>query len=62
MNFIKGQKYMTMKDEFSRSECVQYATGEEQKTTTNSPRKNEVVGPKWKRCSIVDVSSDESKI
>ena len=53
---------MTMKDEFSRSECVQYATGEEQKTTTNSPRKNEVVGPKWKRCSIVDVSSDESKI
>ena len=53
---------MTMKDEFSRSEGVQYATGEKQKTTTNSPRKNEVVGPKWKRCSIVDVSSDESKI
>ena len=62
MNCIKGQKYMTMKDEFPRSEGVQYATGEEQKTTTNSPRKNEVVGPKWKRCSVVDVSSDESKI
>ena len=31
---------MKMKDEFPRSEGVQYATGEEQKTTTNSPRKN----------------------
>ena len=51
-----------MKDEFPRSEGVQYATGEEQKTTTNSPIKNEVVGPKWKRCPVVDVSSDKSKI
>ena len=31
-------------------------------TTTNSPIKNEVVGPKWKRCPVVDVSSDKSKI
>ena len=45
-----------------RSEGFQYATGEEWKTTNNSPRKNEASGPKWKRCSVADVSGDESKI
>ena len=35
---------------------------EEQRTTPNSPRKNEAAGPKWKWCSVVDVSGDESKI
>ena len=45
-----------------RSEGFQYATGEEWKTTNNSPRKNEAAGPKWKQCSVVDVSGDESKI
>ena len=44
------------------SEGVQYATGEEQRRTTSSPRKNEVAGPKWKQCSVVDMSGDESKI
>ena len=29
---------------------------------TNSSRKNEEAGPKWKRCSIGDVSGDESKV
>ena len=48
MNYIKGQKDLTLKDESPRSEDVQYATGEEQRTTINSPRKNEVAGPKWK--------------
>ena len=32
---------MALKNESPRSEAVQYATGEEQRTTTNSPRKNE---------------------
>ena len=52
---------MTLKDESPRPEGVQHTTGKEQRRTTNSPRKNEVVGPKWKRHSVVDVSVDESK-
>ena len=47
---------MTLKDEPDRSEAVQYGTGKE-KRTINSPIKNE-----RKRCSVVDVSGDESKI
>ena len=62
MNWIKGQKDTTPKGESPRSECVQYATGEEQRRSTNSPRKNEAAGPKRKWCSAVDVSGDESKI
>ena len=38
---------MTPKDETPRSEGVQYATGEGQKRTINSPRMNEAAGPKW---------------
>ena len=53
---------MTLKDESPRSEGVQYATVEERRRTTNSLRKNEADGPKWKQCSVVDVSGDESKI
>ena len=53
---------MTPKDESLRSEGVQYATWEERRTTTNSPRKDEAAGPTQKRCSAVDVSADESKI
>ena len=52
---------MTWKDVSPKSEGVQHATGEEQRTTTNSSRKNEAAGPKWKQRSVVDVSSDESK-
>ena len=62
MNCIKGKKDMTWKDVSPKSEGVQHATGEEQRTTTNSSRKNEAAGPKWKQRSVVDVSSDESKI
>ena len=62
MNCIKGQKDTTLKDESPRSEDVQYATGEEQRRTTNSPRKNEVAGSKQKQRSVVDVSGVESKI
>ena len=62
MNCIKGQKDMTPRDESPRSEVVQYATGEEWRKITNSPRMNEVVGPKQTRHSVVDVSGDASKI
>ena len=62
MNCIKMQKDMTPKDKPPGSEGVQYATGEERKTITNSSRKNEVAGSKQKRCSIMDMSSDECKI
>ena len=44
----KKQEDMTLKDERPRSEGVQYATGEERRTTTNSLRKNEAAGPKQK--------------
>ena len=45
-----------------RSEGVQYATGEEQRRTTNSPRKNDVAGPKQKWYSVVYVLGDGSRI
>ena len=35
MNCIKGQKDMTLKDEFPMLEAEQYATGKEQRRTTN---------------------------
>ena len=50
------------RDESARSEDFQHATGEEQRTTINSSRKNEATGPKREECSAVDVSGDESKI
>ena len=53
---------MTPEDEPSRSEGAQYATGEEWRAITNSSRKNEAAGPKWKQCLVVDVSGDESKV
>ena len=61
MNSVKRQKDMTLKDEPFRLVGVQYATGEEQRAITNSSRKNEEAGPKWKRCSVVDVSGGESE-
>ena len=62
MNCIKRQKDLTPKDKPLRSKVVQYAIGEERRTTTNSSRKNEAAGPKQKWPSIVDVSGDDSKI
>ena len=53
---------MTPKDESPKLKGVQYVIGEEQRTTTNSSRKNEASGPKWRWSSLVDVSGDESKI
>ena len=62
MNSNKRPKGMTAEDEPPRLEGVQYATGEEWKTTTNTSRQDEVAGSKWKRRSVVDVSGGESKI
>ena len=46
----------------SRSEGVQYTTGEEQRAITNSSRKNEVTGPKRKWCSAVNMSGGERTV
>ena len=62
MNSMKRQKYMIPEDKSSRSEGVQPATGEEQRTITNSSRKNQVAGPKRKWHSAVDVCGGESKV
>ena len=59
---MKGWKDMTPEYEPSRSEGVQYATVEECRTITNSSRKNEAARPKWKWCSVVDVSGGKSKV
>ena len=42
----KSQKDMTPNNESPRSEGVYYATGEEQRRITNSPRMNEAAGSK----------------
>ena len=62
MNIMKRQKDKTPEDESSRSETVQYVTGEEQRAITNSSRKNEVAEPNWKCHSVMDVSGGKSKI
>ena len=62
MNSMKRQIDMMLEDEPSRSEGVQYATGEEWRAITNSSRKNDVAGPKENQCSVVDVSGGESKV
>ena len=63
---------MTPENEAPRLEGVQYTTGEDQRAITNSSRKNEMVGPKWKQCSVymhymlilcsVDMPGGESKV
>ena len=53
---------MTLEDEPSTLEGVQYATGEEQRAITNSSRKNEVAGQKWKQQSVLDVSGGENEV
>ena len=62
MKSMKRPNDATLKDESPRSDGVQYAAGEEQRTITKSSRNNEATGPKQKQCSVVDVSDDESKI
>ena len=59
MNSIKRQKDRTLKDELPRSVGAQYATGEEWR---NSSKKNEEMEPKRKKCPVVDVIGDGSKV
>ena len=53
---------MALEDEPHRTEGIQSTTGDEQRAITNSSRKNEVAGLKWKRHSVVDVSGGESSL
>ena len=59
---MKRQKGMRLGDEPPGLGKVQYATGEEQRALINSSRKNEVAGPKWKECLVLDVSGGERKV
>ena len=59
--YERPKRYDT-KDESPRSEGVQYASGEEQRRITNSPRMNEATRPKRIWYPVVDVSGDKSKI
>ena len=52
MNSIKRQKDRTLKDELHRLVGVQYATGDQWRTTS---RKNEEMEPKEKIHPVVDV-------
>ncbi|KAF7247766.1 Adenylate cyclase type 1 [Varanus komodoensis] len=61
MDSTKRQKDMTPEDEPLRSEGVQYATGEEQRASTSSARKNEATGSKPKGHSVADVSGGERR-
>ena len=58
---MKRQKDKTMKDEPPRLEGVQYAIKKKQRAITNSSRMKQQC-QKEKRCSVVDVSDDESKV
>ena len=53
---------MTPENKPSRSENVQYATGEDQRAITNSFRKNEVAVPKQRQCLVVYVPGNEDKV
>ena len=53
---------MTPQDEPSRLQGAQYAPAEEQRTVTNSFRKNEVVRPKQKQSLAMDVSGGENQV
>ena len=56
---MKRQKDRTLKDKFSRSVGAQYATGDQWRSNS---RKNEEMEPKRKKCPIVDVTDDDSKV
>lgn len=47
---------------FPRSEGVRYTTRKEWRAITNSSRKNEEARPKWKQCSVVNVSVSKRKV
>ena len=53
------QKDRTLKDELSRWEGAQYATGDQWRYNS---RKNEEMEPKHKQHPVVDVTGDGSKV
>ena len=59
MNSMKRQKDRTLKDELPRSVGAQYATGDQWR---NNSRKTEETEPKRKKCPVVDVTGDGSKV
>ena len=59
MNSMKKQKDMTLRDELPRSVGTQYATGGQWR---NNSRKSEVMEPKQKQYTAVDVTGDRSKV
>ena len=59
MNRMKKQKGRTLKEELPRLVDAQYATGDQWR---NNSRKNEKMEPKQKKCPVVDVTGDRSKV
>jgi len=59
MNSMKRQKYMTLKDELSRSVGAQNAIGEEWR---NNSTKNEETEPRQKQFPVVYMTGDRSKV
>ena len=59
---MRREKDTTLKDDLSRSVDAQYATGEEQRRMTYSPRMNEAAGPKKIQGLVFEVTGDKSKI
>ena len=59
MNSMKRQNDRILKEELPRSECAQYATGDQWR---NNSRKNEEMEPKQKQHPVVDVTGDRSKV
>ena len=57
MGSMKKHNAMTSEDEPPRPESVQQCSAEEWGAITNSSRKNEVAGPKWKQYSAVEIAS-----
>ena len=59
MNRMKRQKDKILKDEFPNSIGALYATRKERR---NYSRKNEETKSKRKKCPVVDVTGDGSKV
>ena len=59
MNSMKRQKDRTLKDELPRLVGAQYATGDQWRKNS---RKNKETEPKQKQHTLVDVTSDGSKV
>ena len=59
MNSMKRQKDRTLKDDLPRLVDGQYATGEQWRYNS---RKNAEMEPKRKKCAVMDVTGDGSKV